>query len=875
MTGADRPLNEFTARPGQTLRRHIEGVAAAGDALADRAGQTPYGDDWTEIIETLAWTHDIGKLTEYFQNYIETLDRSRAPYRELTYHGFVGALLAAQALSSRGCAQETVAVGFYAVAKHHSVLQNIPTEFRSKYAQPNTTAVDKRFETAETQLSSINNTAATAADHCLHEATNGALGWEGVPFDNLSAFRRAVKAITPSERDSEFYGCVLRAWSMLVTADKFDASGITTPETATSHTTPPPLPVNKLTEHIREISDTRLPDGEFSNIYLDDPDHPLPDSSATTRQRLNALRTRANGRAAPALRERHAAGERLFRLTLPTGFGKTFTGLRAALTLVTHLDSRVVYALPYTSIIDQVDEEIQKRFCVDPSDPEYTKHHHLADTRTILGEDSEVDRPSSGRDTMHAEAWRARLVLTTFSQLFESAAGPGNIQSMKLPALQDSVIILDEPQAVSLRWWELTGRLAAYLTEEYNAMIVFMTATQPRILDRLDTVPTPTPLIETYEECLDLIEAEPRVEFSIHRSLERYLDNSDAAPLSLADAADELRIATTTDSNALAVVNTVESAATLSDRLTSTRTLHLAAELVVHQRETDGDTFDADDYLDRLADRYSEPNLLVTTLTTRLRPADREAILDVLRRILDDEKSTPFDDTPTIAVSTQLIEAGVDVSFNRLYRDFAPLPSIVQAAGRCNREFGDTTSTVTIWRLDSPADDDYIPSQLIYQEGSLLRPTRGALETLRAGAGSTLGESTVIDHGVDEYYDRLHEQRRTGDRQDELVTAFDRARGEQLRKASLIEQRYPTQDILVLVAESDHRRYREYIRARDAEEWQKARQKFQQLKQSLVSVPATDNSAGDLTVVRPAEIDAMYDPVSGRGPAGSPTDSEV
>jgi hypothetical protein len=59
----DHPLDQFTARPGQTLRNHIEGVAAAAEAIVDRADQTPYDDDWAVVAETLAWTHDMGKLT--------------------------------------------------------------------------------------------------------------------------------------------------------------------------------------------------------------------------------------------------------------------------------------------------------------------------------------------------------------------------------------------------------------------------------------------------------------------------------------------------------------------------------------------------------------------------------------------------------------------------------------------------------------------------------------------------------------------------------------------------------------------------------------------------------------------------------------------
>jgi hypothetical protein len=477
---------------------------------------------------------------------------------------------------------------------------------------------------------------------------------------------------------------------------------------------------------------------------------------------------------------------------------------------------------------------------------------------------------------MHAEAWRSGLVLTTFTQLFESVAGPRNVQSMKLPALQDSVIIVDEPQAVSLQWWELIGRLADHLATEYDATILFMTATQPRILDRLDTVPTPTPLIDTHEDCLDLIQASPRVEFELHHSLQEHLDGREAPPLALDAAASELWAATTIGTDTLAVVNTVGSAATLTEHLGGENVVHLAADLLAYQRSTEG-PFDAAAYLDRLDSQHDEePSLLVATLTTRLRPVDRTAVLEALRYVFDEGKATPFDDTPTIAVSTQLIEAGVDISFDRLYRDLAPLPAIVQAAGRCNREFGEASSTVTVWRLDSPVGDGYIPSQLIYESGSLLRPTRAALDSLRTETSDVLPEVAVIDRGVEEYYKRLHDQRRTGERHDDLVAAFDSAQGERLRNASLIGQDYPTRDILVLVSDQEcceYRRYREY---REAGDWTDARQQFRALKHCLVSIPASEeNWETELEVLCPEEVEEAYDPITGRGPSGHPTDSEI
>ena len=233
----------------------------------------------------------------------------------------------------------------------------------------------------------------------------------------------------------------------------------------------------------------------------------------------------------------------------------------------------------------------------------------------------------------------------------------------------------------------------------------------------------------------------------------------------------------------------MESAVTLTEHLSGPDTAPLAADLL-DTHDSDPDPFDPDAYLERFAERHN-PEQIVATLTTRLRPVDRSRLIDVLNHILDPETTTPVDGTPLITVSTQLIEAGVDVSFDRLYRDYAPVPSIVQAAGRCNREFGGDAASVTIWRLDSPAESYYVPSELIYGDRSLLHPTQQALSRV-ATRDHSVPEVEMITTGVETYYEALHGKRKTGDRRDRLVAAFDGAKGEQLRNASLVGSDYPT-----------------------------------------------------------------------------------
>ncbi len=854
MSESSDPLAQFDARPGQSLYSHLNGVAENVESLLADAGTTSDGDDWQTIGRVLAWTHDAGKLTQWFQTYLAENDRTTEsiPTRKHTYHGFVSSLLAVHVLYELDVADLTRWAGFYAVAKHHGVIPNIPSD-RTEYDPDFASRTRVKYDIATDQLENIDAHAPEAADALLQRASDGHLSWSDVLVSSPEQYRNLI--LCSEQFDGAFYETVLRAWSTLVCADKLDASGISTPESVFRPS------VADVREHVKT-----LPSGETDR-----------------EMRLNELRSDAHRQAKNRLRNAHQRGDSLFRITLPTGFGKTLTGLRSALELAAETDSRVVYSLPYTSIVDQVDGDIREIFDLSPGDPEYTIHHHLADTWTRLNEIADQERVSDGSESLYAETWQSGIVLTTFVQLFESLAGPGNVQSMKLPALQDSIIIVDEPQALSLRWWDLVGRLVDFLRREYNATVVLMTATQPEILDRDPNLPRPEPLTLTFEDALSFIREHPRVVFDLHESVTAYLDSPDTSPYSLDDAVQTLldNVQTGAPNTTLAVVNTVESAATVTEGLLASdtglpgSTLHLGDYLLEFYRQQDGDTADseklAERYLEYLATEQppAETSYLVATLTTGLRPVDRSLLLGTLQRLLDDETATPYDGQPLVTVSTQLIEAGVDISFDTLYRDIAPVPSLVQAAGRCNRNFGRSASTVTVWRLASPVDDQPPPSTLVYGSRSLLRPTRKALGALREQDGSTIPEATIISTGISKYYDSLHSQRRTGVKTSQLVEDFDAARGESLRNESLIDEHRETHDVAVLASEGDRERYKEYRTAREANRWADAERALEGLKRIAVSVPVEESpadSTNPFAGIDLAETRVDYTPRTGRRP---------
>jgi CRISPR-associated endonuclease Cas3-HD len=843
MDRLNEPLSEYQARPTQSLAEHLSGVVETIQTVGPTSEQTAYGDDWRQVMTMIGWLHDAGKLTTYFQDYLETEDRTVAKTPEHTYHGALGALLCCHALTALDVSKELRMAGFFAVAKHHGVIPELQPEY-TNYALQRERAISQ-FRILGDQLEDIDTSAASAADALLREATDGRLAWEDIHIETPEIYRQYL--VSPQRFDEHFYETVLRAWSTLVCADKLDAASITP-------TTERPA-VSELRANVRNI----------------------PSGSTPLQTELNKLRTKAHEECHERLLEEHREGAQLFQLTLPTGFGKTLSGLRAALELATERESRVIYALPYTSVLEQVDDECQRFLNVDPQGEAYTIHHHLADTRTTPAEREDAEYVSDGAESLYAETWQAGLILTTFTQLFESVAGPRNVQSMKLPALEDSVILLDEPQGIPLDWWNLVARLARSLIDEYDATVIAMTATQPEIFEWAPNLPTPTPLTNTTDECLDFLQETPRVEFALHDSLTNYLDGSTPATIAPADAASELLDATTGSSNTLAVVNTVNSAATLAEQVSAQGddVLQFGSQLSAFCQEksesTASSTNRAKAYLENLAERatVTENTTVVAALTTRIRPCDRSLLLAGLRCILDEETPTPFDDCATITVSTQLIEAGVDISFDRLYRDYAPLPALVQSAGRCNRAFDGGTGAITIWRLANAAEGSP-PSSIIYGRKSLLRPSKRALSSLRHEQGDVLTEASVIGAGVSDYYDTLHNQRRTADRDDDLVECFNTGDGDTLRNASLIDDDIETQDVIVLVSEADVEQFERYQHYRQNGEFTAAKRAFKKLKSTIVTVPVAEGESvadnDQLPTVNVLDGD-RYDVATGRGVA--------
>jgi CRISPR-associated endonuclease/helicase Cas3 len=332
----------------------------------------------------------------------------------------------------------------------------------------------------------------------------------------------------------------------------------------------------------------------------------------------------------------------VFTLTVPTGGGKTLASLRFALhhSLRWGMD-RVIYVSPYISIADQNAEVVRK--VLEPREYEFASivlEHHSS-----LTADKE-----SWRGSVLAENWDAPVVFTTAVQILEALFGGSTRSARRLHALANAVIVFDEVQTLPVRMIHMFNNSVNFLVEQCGASVVLCTATQP-LLHRVDKVKGELRLAEDSE----LMRDAPQ----LFRDLKRYetFDKSNEPSGWSAAKVGDLAVEELLGyGSCLVIVNTKRDA--LAIYMACKERLNALTELM-------------------------EAGCFVH-LSTRMCPAHRLERLEGMKAALARKKRV-------LCVSTQLIEAGVDIDFATVVRDLAGLDSIAQAAGRCNRN-GDRAS---------------------------------------------------------------------------------------------------------------------------------------------------------------------------------------
>ncbi|MGC9151988.1 MAG: CRISPR-associated helicase Cas3' [Microbacter sp.] len=414
------------------------------------------------------------------------------------------------------------------------------------------------------------------------------------------------------------------------------------------------------------IDEDKLNVKRFSEIFSDKLDIHLSGLNQNTE--LNNLRTSIRNQAVENIKEGLAENKRVFELTAPTGSGKTLMLLSLSSEVIKEKGAkRIIYGLPFLSITEQVEAEVLK--ILDQEKDFIQRIDSKSENLRFEKLQDELDHNPSEEKLQEVNflefqenTFAYPFVITTFVRFFETLLSNRNAELLKLPNFSNCIFLLDEIQALPPR---LYGFFVAYLSrfcEKFNSYAIISTATQPNFELPKDNKKAQA-FFKNYEQPYPLLP----LSYFENKLFNRYVISFEKESINLETLKDRIL---SEEKSCLVILNTID----------DTKELYkLLSEFV-----------DKDEIL---------------LLNTHFTPRHRKIKIYLAKRKLRQNQRI-------ILISTQLIEAGVDIDFPILYRDFATVPSIVQSAGRCNRngelEFGQ----VKLFKLESRG---IVRSELIYR----------------------------------------------------------------------------------------------------------------------------------------------------------------
>lgn len=525
---------------------------------AERAATfaSPFGSSGWGRLAGL-W-HDIGKFSTNFQKYIRLasgIDAHIEGKPGRVDHSTAGALLAIDP-QGLGMVGRVLA---YSIAGHHAGLANWSA------ADGGNAALEVRLR----NQSHLHEVKSLVPDEYLNQQ---------LPGEKLTGFDRAF--------------WIRMIFSCVVDADFLDTEAFFDPEKAKARGGHQDL------SHLLPLFERFMEKKKLSSVDT----------------KVNQIRDQVLNQC----RQRAADAPGIFSLTVPTGGGKTLSSMAFALKhAVQHGKERIIYVIPYTSIIEQTADDFRKIF------GEAVLEHHS---------NLDVDDPGkeSARSRLACENWDAPIIVTTSVQFFESLFASRTSRCRKLHSIANSVVVLDEAQLLPAEFLKPTLHALRELVKSYRTTLLITTATMPAFDPhesgdlKFDGLPDRNEIIADPEE--------------LHRDLKRITLHV-PAKLNEPGTWEGLASDLANHETVLCIVSRRDDARTLWQLLPA-GALHLSRLMCG----------------EHVSQRIGE-------------------IKDRLRKGL-----------PTRVVSTQLVEAGVDIDFPVVYRALAGLDSIAQAAGRCNRE---------------------------------------------------------------------------------------------------------------------------------------------------------------------------------------------
>lgn len=599
-------------RQAQSLREHLQKTSELSAQNAAKIGLGMQG-------KVVGVVHDIGKATELFYNYICSatglFDPDAEDYLNVEEntgkidHSSAGAQFICRYVNKLDPQAQLVSqVLAIIVASHHSgIMDCITPDGYDKY----TARIQKPDD-----LTRLIEAEANLDEDIKNEIISILEGDRFVP-DTIAK----IKSIK-EENDSKetFYfklGLLVRfLFSCLIDADRTDTAEFEYPyeknirENQKTKAKLWPILVERLEQHLNTINPLNKIDYIRQNIS----------------DRCGDFADKGNG---------------IFQLTVPTGGGKTLSSLRFALkhAQINEMD-RIIYVIPFTSIIDQNAEKVRE--ILEPSDER---------NQIVLEHHSNLTPEKEGViQKILSQNWDAPVVFTTMVQFLETIFGGGTRSARKMHQLANSVIVFDEIQTLPIRCIHMFNVAIRFLVNSCNSTVLLCTATQPLLdevphsggekgeenVSRFFLLPIPKDK-KIIEDVSGLFTELKRVEIFNQTKVGGWTEEK---IVELAQR--ELRVT----GSVLIVVNTKNAARNIYKQLAKLYTF--SSDILFH-------------------------------LSTSMCPEHRMSVLTKIK-----ERLNPDNNQPVICVSTQLIEAGVDVDCS-VIRFLAGLDSIAQAAGRCNR----------------------------------------------------------------------------------------------------------------------------------------------------------------------------------------------
>lgn len=604
------------SHPDKLLFRHLSNVGNKSISTSKEKSLSleKFGIDektFSKMTYLIGVCHDFGKGTRYFQRYLletnPSIQRSLKNKKEY-HHGLISAVFTyyilkkyIDLLNDKNILKYTPIIGYLIVKRHHGNLKDAEDEIL-ELDEDTLEIIDLQIKSLDTsELKTIYEKLFDGYDISF-DIDTFCNEYRSITNDILKNRRKFIKLLK-KEQFTGYYLITLTLYSILINSDKIDASSID---------------VSSEIEISPELVDKYKVEKGFQN----------------NEGIMNKVRNEIYEEVTESI-EKLDLNKKIYSISVPTGSGKTLTSLSFALKLKSRLreekriKAKIIYSLPFLSIIDQnydVFEDVFKTVeTANPSEEVLLKHHHLADIFYRTQDDEEFE---GLKGLFLIEGWNAEIIVTTFVQFFHTIVSNKNRSLRKFHTIANSIVILDEIQSIPHKYWLLLKQIISGFAEYFNTYFIFVTATQPLIFD------------PEKGEIVELVKNKD----TYFRKFDRVKLNINLNPMDMAHFKEiiESEVKNNSEKDFLFVLNTVKSSLGVFNHL---KNLEL-----------------------KNSDYYY--------LSTNIIPKER---LKKIKKIK--EKS----ENRKIIVSTQLIEAGVDIDVDVVYRDFATIDSINQVSGRCNR----------------------------------------------------------------------------------------------------------------------------------------------------------------------------------------------